>query len=107
MVLEINDESFKKEVMESNLPGVVDFWAPWCNPCRMLAPLTEKLAGQYQGKVKFCKINVDENQEVASQYGVMSIPTLVFVKNGKLVDTSVGALPETALKPKVEALMAA
>jgi thioredoxin 1 len=107
MVFEINDESFKKEVMESDVPVVVDFWAPWCSPCRALAPLTEKLAGQYQGKVKFCKINVDENQVTAGEYGVMSIPTLAFLKNGKLIDTSVGLLPESALKPKVESLLQA
>lgn len=107
MVFEINDSSFVREVIEAGMPVVVDFWAPWCSPCRMLAPITEKLAGQYEGKVKFCKMNVDENQVVASQYGVMSIPTLVFLKDGKLVDSSVGALPASALKPRVEALLAA
>ncbi len=107
MVLEVNDSSFEKEVINADVPVVVDFWAPWCGPCRRLAPVTEKLAEQYEGKVKFCKMNVDENQETPSKYGVMSIPTLVFVKSGKLVDSSVGALPETVIKPKVDALMKA
>ena len=104
MVFEVDDSSFEKEVIQSTLPVVVDFWAPWCGPCRKLAPVTEKLAEQYEGKVKFCKVNVDNNRETAAKYSVMSIPTLVFIKDGKRMDTSVGALPETALKPKVEAL---
>jgi len=83
----------------------VDFWAPWCGPCRMLAPVTEKLAGDYEGKVKFCKINVDENPTTSQKYGVMSIPTLIFFKDGAPKDGSLGAVPENFLKPKIEALI--
>jgi thioredoxin 1 len=105
MVLEVNDLSFENEVIKSETPVVVDFWAPWCGPCRILAPVTEKLAETYAGKVKFCKINVDENPEISSKYGVMSIPTLIFFKSGDQKDSSLGALPEAALKPKIEALI--
>ncbi len=106
MVLEINDQNFEKEVVQSQTPVVVDFWAPWCGPCRMLAPVTEKLADTYTGKVKFCKINVDENPQTSTRYRIMSIPTLVFFKGGQQKDSSMGAVPENILKPKVEALIA-
>jgi thioredoxin 1 len=105
MVLEINDQNFENEVIKSATPVVVDFWAPWCGPCRMLAPVTEKLATAYNGKVKFCKINVDDNPAMSEKYGVRSIPTMLFFKNGVKKDMTVGALSESALKPKVEALV--
>ena len=105
MVLEINDQNFENEVIKSERPVVVDFWAPWCGPCRMLAPVTEKLADSYTGKVKFCKINVDENPETSMKYGVRSIPTLIFFKGGEKKESSVGAVPENLLKPKIEALV--
>jgi thioredoxin 1 len=105
MILEINDQNFENEVIQSKTPVIVDFWAPWCGPCRMLAPVTEKLANTYVGRVKFCKINVDENRESALKYRVMSIPTLIFFKDGKQKDSSLGAVPETAIKAKIEALI--
>jgi thioredoxin 1 len=77
-VVEIKDDTFEGEVLKESLPVAVDFWAPWCGPCRMMAPIMEKAAGQYQGKFKFCKINVDENPRMAGQYQAMSIPLLVF-----------------------------
>ena len=105
MVKEIKGQDFESEVLKSDVPAVVDFWAPWCGPCRMIAPVTEKLAEEYQGKVKFCKLNVDENQQVAAKYQVMSIPLLLFFKDGEQVDSLVGAVPESMLRPRVDALL--
>jgi thioredoxin 1 len=104
-VVEINDSNFESEVLQSGLPVTVDFWAPWCAPCRMMAPVMEEAANQYQGRIKFCKINVDENPGMASQYQAMSIPMLLFFKNGQVVERSVGALPANQLKAKLDALL--
>jgi thioredoxin 1 len=104
-VVEINDGNFDTEVLSAGLPVVVDFWAPWCGPCRMMAPVMEEAAGQYQGKFKFCKINVDENPQMAARYKAMSIPLLIFFKNGQAVDKSLGAIPAAQLKHKLDALL--
>ena len=83
MVVNVSDQNFESEVIKSAQPVLVDLWAPWCGPCRMVGPVIEKLEGEYDGKVKFCKLNVDENQQTAAKYSVMSIPTLLFFKNGE------------------------
>ncbi len=105
MSLEVSDQNFEEEVIKSNEPVLVDFWAPWCGPCRMVTPVIDKLAQKYQGKFKFCKLNVDENPKTAAKFRVMSIPTLMFFKNGQVADTVIGAVPEGALQPKIDGLL--
>ena len=96
-VLHINDADFETTVVQSDIPVLVDFWAPWCGPCKMIAPILDKIAPEFAGKAKIVKINVDDNQLVAGQFGVRSIPTLLLFKNGQLVATQVGALPKNQL----------
>jgi thioredoxin 1 len=96
-VTNVTEASFKKEVLESEIPVLVDFWAPWCGPCRMVAPVVDEFAGEHLGQVKVVKLNTDENPTVASHYGIRSIPTLLVFKDGRQVDTVVGAVPKTTL----------
>jgi thioredoxin 1 len=105
MILEITDDTFEEEVLKATQPVLVDFWAPWCGPCRMVGPVVDSLSKKYEGKFKFCKLNVDENQKTAGRYRVMSIPTIMFFKDGEVADTSVGALPEQALQDKIDAIL--
>jgi thioredoxin 1 len=96
--LHVTDEEFEKVVLQSELPVIVDFWAPWCGPCRMVAPILDKIAKEQDGKLVIAKVNTDENPKWAMQYGVQGIPTMLFVANGKIVHTQVGALPEPVLR---------
>lgn len=104
MALEITDLNFD-ELLNASEPLVVDFWAEWCGPCKMIAPVVEELANSYAGKVNIGKMDVDENNEISSRYGIRNIPTVLFFKNGQLVDKQVGATQKSALAQKIEALL--
>jgi len=103
--LAVTDTNFEAEVLKGNLPVVVDFWAEWCGPCKMIAPVLDELAGEFEGKVKVTKLNVDENPEVSSKFNVRSIPTLMFFKGGKVVDQVIGAKSKADLKKRFEAAL--
>lgn len=105
MGLEIGDRSFEEEVIKSNQPVLVDFWAPWCAPCRTVSPIIEKLANEYQGKFKFCKLNIDDNPKIAAEFHIISIPTILFFKDGRVEDTVIGAVPEGVIRPKIDRLL--
>ncbi len=98
----LQDATFDKEVLKSDVPVLVDFWAVWCGPCKAIAPAVEELAKQYKGKVKVAKMDVDEHQQVPQQYGIRSIPTLLLFKGGRVVDTIVGAVPKTKLDDAIK-----
>ena len=100
--LNIDETTFDDEVKQHEGLVVVDFWAPWCGPCRLIAPVLEELASEYAGRVKITKVNVDENQALAGQYGIKSIPTLLLIKGGKVVEQVVGAVPKQQLVSKIE-----
>ena len=104
--LEITDATFEEEVVKSDTPVVVDFWAEWCGPCKMIAPLVEELAGEYDGKVKFTKLDVDSNPQTPMQFGVRGIPTLLIFNDGKPVGQVVGAVPKNMLKKRVDEAIA-
>ena len=93
----VTDASFEQDVLKSNVPVLVDFWAPWCGPCRMVAPIVDEIAKEFEGQIKVFKLNTDENPNVASQYGIRSIPTLMLFKDGQKIETVVGAVPKSTL----------
>ena len=104
-LLYLTDEEFQSKVIESEVPVLVDFWAPWCGPCRMLGPIVEELAGEYDGRVLFAKMNTDECPATPSQYGIMSIPSLLLFKDGELVDRAIGMRPKKALQEWIDGVL--
>ncbi len=106
-VLEVSTSTWEKEVLNSSGLVMIDFWAVWCGPCRIIAPTVEELSKEYAGKIKIMKLNTDENPEIASKYKIMGIPTLMFFKDGQKVDQVVGAVPKPQLKAKLDSLLAA
>lgn len=106
MALELTNDNFKEKVLDTKGVALVDFWAEWCGPCRLIGPVVEELANEYEGKAVIGKLNVDDNREVAAQFGIMSIPTLLFFKDGQLVDKHVGVASKGELKKKIDAAMA-
>jgi thioredoxin 1 len=103
--IHVTDAAFEKTVLQSPIPVIVDFWAPWCGPCRMVAPILDKLAQEFEGKLLVAKVNTDENPEWMNKYGIQGIPTMLFVANGKIVHRQVGALPERMLRDVVGQFM--
>lgn len=101
----VNDADFEIKVLESEVPVIVDFWAPWCTPCKMVAPLLETIAQEYDGKLIVAKVNTDENPKWAMRYGVQGIPTMLFISEGKAIDFQVGVTPAKVLKSKTDALL--
>jgi thioredoxin 1 len=98
----VGEGDFEKEVLKSSIPVIVDFWADWCGPCKMIAPIVEELANDYADKVKVCKLNVDENQSLASKYGIRSIPSLLIFKDGIVVNQIIGAVPKTEMAKRLD-----
>ncbi len=101
-MLELNKDNFDKEVLKSPIPVVVDFWAEWCGPCRVFSPVIEEVSKDYAGKMKFGKLNVDDNEDIAQTYAIMSIPTVLLFKGGKVIATSIGAVPKDTIKKWIE-----
>ena len=101
MEVNVNDENFEEEVLNSDMPVLVDFWAPWCAPCNMVAPIVEEIGKEYEGKLKVCKINVDEAPQTSARYGIRSIPTLGIFKDGQMTDSVLGAVPKNVLIEKI------
>ncbi len=101
----VTEQTFEQEVLQANLPVLVDFWAEWCGPCRLIAPIVEELAGEYAGRLKVVKVDVDDNQHLAMRYSIMSIPTLGVFKGGQMVERIVGYMPKAELKRRIESAL--
>jgi len=105
MALNVTDASFEEEVINSDVPVVVDLWAEWCGPCRMIGPIIEEMSTEYEGRAKMVKVDIDSNPGIPSKHGVRNIPTVLFFKNGEVVDKQVGAVPKAVLAKKLDALL--
>jgi len=105
MALEFTDTNFQETVLENDKLSVIDFWAPWCGPCKMVGPIIDELSQEYDGKVSIGKVNVDDNPEISQKYGVRNIPTILFIKNGEVVDKKVGAVPKHMLNKMIQEKM--
>ena len=105
MAYKFTDNNFQEDALNASVPVVVDFYADWCGPCKMMAPVIDELAGDYEGKARIGKLNTDENRNIATKYNIMSIPTILFIKNGEVVDTVVGAIPKTVLQQKIDNML--
>lgn len=103
--LELTDASFETEVLKSDVPVLVDFWAPWCGPCKMISPIVEEIAGEYAGKIKVAKVNTDDNQQIATKYGIMSIPTLMIFKGGEVSERIIGAQSKKYITEKIDLVL--
>jgi thioredoxin 1 len=104
-LLHVSDANFEKEIVQSDIPAMVDFWAEWCGPCKMVGPTVEALAKEYEGKIKIAKMDVDENRETPAKFGIRSIPTLILFKGGKVANTIVGALPKGDIEKELKKLL--
>jgi thioredoxin 1 len=103
--IHVTDSEFQEKVLNSSAPVVVDFWAPWCGPCHMVAPILDELAGEYADKIVIAKVNTDENQGLAMKYGIQSIPTMIFIKDGEMFDRIIGAHPKPSIQQRVDAML--
>ncbi|MBN2034520.1 MAG: thioredoxin [Deltaproteobacteria bacterium] len=104
-IMQVTDENFDTEIMKSNLPALVDFWAEWCGPCRMVGPVVEELSKAYEGKVKVAKMDVDKNRQTPAKFGIRNIPTLIFFKGGEVAQTIIGAQPKTYIEGELKKLL--
>ena len=104
-MLEVNDESFDSEIMDSDIPAMVDFWAEWCGPCKMVSPVVEELASEYQGKIKIAKMDVDQNRRTPARFGIRNIPTLILFKGGEVAKTIIGAQPKSSIEEELKKLL--